>query len=145
MTQQVSKGGKSCQISLSGWRIGGIGINWWYLPQGMLISWLATNISRKNLISDTDTIKASMQSNGNLVLIGMRGTTWSTNTIGNSGAYLAVKNNGELVIQTSLGISIWSSKTQSNCTGSYFYTQHLVDDLFKPMLKLKRQPSKINQ
>ena len=74
-----------------------------------------------NIIAGTTTIKATMHSNGNLILIGVTGNTWSSNTSGNPGAYLAVKDNGEFVIKTSSGNSIWSSKTQSNCTGMYFF------------------------
>ncbi len=64
-------------------------------------------------------MKATMQSSGNLVLIGMTSYTWSSNTTGNPGAYLAVKDNGELVIKNLSGGSIWSSKTRSNCVGMY--------------------------
>ncbi len=70
--------------------------------------------------SGINIIRATMQSSGNFVLVGITSSIWSSNTSGNPGAFLIVTDNGELQIKTVSDSTIWSTKTQSNCTGTLF-------------------------
>jgi hypothetical protein len=62
-----------------------------------------------------------MQSDGNLAEYTSEGVIWSTHTSGNSGAYLAVQGDGNVVLYSASGTALWY-------TGAHGITKLVVQD-----------------
>lgn len=66
--------------------------------------------SGQTLVSANGHYTLNMQStDGNLVVYGPNGPTWSTNTAGHAGAYAAMKPNGQLTVYAPQGNVLWVS------------------------------------
>ena len=80
----------------------------------------------KSNTSGTQAYKVTMLNNGNFTLTDKNSTQifWSSMTSGNIGAFLSLQDDGNLVIKTILGSIVWSSNTNSNCTGTKLIILH---------------------
>ena len=58
-------------------------------------------------------VRAVMQDDGNFVLYNGGSTVWSTGTAGHPGAYLALQNDGNLVIYAPGDVALWASNTSN--------------------------------
>ncbi len=60
-----------------------------------------------------------MQYSGNFLLVNQYRTSyyWATNTDGNDGSLLYLQDDGNLVIKSALGDTVWATYTSANCKG----------------------------
>jgi pseudomonalisin len=77
----------------------------------------------QDMVSANGQYTLTVQTSGNVVVTGNDCTIWSAGTAGTAGNYLTMQTDGNLVVYTSAGKAVWSSKTPGSGSADYLRIQ----------------------